>query len=141
MPHFQTTVSQALPPPATTTTTTDPRVADIAARLRAQIAAGQLDPGGAVAIIRAAAGLLGGDRAAASWDLVEDVIAELAKGADGVSGTQDDLIPPPTAAMLSALLHGGVVRDMVAWATGGGGGGRRLLPWSCGWGWPWGRRR
>ena len=42
-----------------------------------------------MAIVRAAAA------AGVTWDSVEDVVAEdhLTKGADGISGTADDLIP------------------------------------------------
>ncbi len=91
--------------------TPNPRVAEIAALLRQQIAAGSLSPTSAVAIINTAA------RLGASWDIVEDVIAEIAKGADGIAGTADDIIPASTMKMLTTLLHGGVVRDMARWVV------------------------
>ena len=92
--------------------------AEVAAAVRELIATGRVAPFSAVAIIRAAA------RAGASWDAVEDVVATIAKGADGIGGTADDLIPMSTLAMLTSLLHNGVVRDLVTWVlelTGGGG--------------------
>jgi len=89
---------------------TDPAIASVAAKVRAMIASGQVNPLSAIDIIRTAASV------GASWDVVEDVVAEIAKGADGIAGTQDDLIPASTVNMLSALLHSGVVRDIVAWA-------------------------
>lgn len=88
-----------------------PEIRAIADKVRAMMADGQVDMTSAVQIIRAAAAV------GASWDAVEDVITEIAKGADGVSGTADDLIPQATLNMLVALLHSGVVRDMVAWAA------------------------
>lgn len=90
---------------------TDPKIRAIADKVRAMMTGGQVDMGSAVQIIRAAAAV------GASWDVVEDVITEIAKGADGVSGTSDDLIPQGTLTMLLALLHSGVVRDMAAWAA------------------------
>lgn len=89
----------------------DPRVAEVAAKVRAMIADGSLDPLSAIGIVRAIASI------GASWDIVEDVAREIAKGADGIAGTADDLIPPSTLSMLSALLHSGVVSDLVKWAT------------------------
>lgn len=85
-------------------------VCEVAAAVREQIATGQLNPFSAVAIIRAAAA------AGSGWDAVEDVVTAIAKGADGIGGTADDLIPMATLAMLTSLLHNGVVRDLVAWA-------------------------
>lgn len=93
----------------------------IATQIRQQIAAGSLDPASAVGIIRAAASL------GASWDTVEAVVAELAKGADGIAGTEDDVIPPSTVALLSALLRSGVVRDMAAW----GAQAQPFRKWGC----------
>lgn len=86
-------------------------ITELADKVRALMAGGKVDMGSAVQIIRAAA------EVGASWDVVEDVITEIAKGADGVSGTADDLIPHATLTMLLALLHSGVVRDMAAWAA------------------------
>ena len=96
---------------ASAATPPNPRVAEIAALLRQQIAGGSLSPTSAVAIINTAASL------GASWDIVEDVIAEIAKGADGISGTEDDIIPASTVSTLKTLLHGGVVRDMASWVV------------------------
>lgn len=89
----------------------DPKVAEVAAAVRAMIADNRVDPLSAIGILRAAAAV------GASWDVVEDVVREIAKGADGISGTADDLIPASTINMLSALLHSGVVKDIVAWAV------------------------
>lgn len=89
----------------------DPRVAEVAAKVRAMIADGSVDPLSAIAIVRSIASV------GASWDIVEDVVGEIAKGADGIAGTPDDLIPPGTLSMLTALLHSGVVRDLVSWAV------------------------
>lgn len=93
------------------TTTTNQQVADVARQLRQLIAQGQVDAGSAVGIIRAAAAV------GASWDSVEAVVRELAKGADGVAGTADDLIPAQTVELLALLLHSGVVRDLAAWGA------------------------
>ena len=89
----------------------DPHVAEAAARVREMIAQGCVDTSSAVAIVRAAAA------AGVTWDSVEDVVAEIAKGADGISGTADDLIPAATLDMLTSLLNSGVVRDVVSWAS------------------------
>lgn len=91
--------------------TSDPRIAQVAQEIRAMIASGKVNPLSAIDIIRTAASV------GASWDAVEDIVAEIAKGADGIAGTADDLIPPSTLNMLSALLHSGVVRDIVSWAS------------------------
>lgn len=99
------------PKPLDTVPEIDPRVTDIAAQVRQMIANGNLDPGSCIGIVRAAAAL------GADWSIVEDVVCEIAKGADGVAGTSDDLIPQSTLTMLSALLGSGVVRDVVAWAS------------------------
>lgn len=87
-----------------------PPVSEAAAAVREQIATGQVNPFSAVAIMRAAA------RAGAGWETAEEVVAFVAKGADGIGGTADDLIPMATMAMLTSLLHNGVVRDLAAWA-------------------------
>lgn len=103
-------------------------VPEIAETVRGMIATGTLDPGSAVGIIKAVATV------GASWDVVEDVVAEIAKGADGIAGTEDDLIPASTLSMLSALLHSGVVRDMVGWAAELSGDRQGGRPW---WRWCW----
>lgn len=94
------------PPPAR-----DPAVAQALAKLRAQVAAGKVDAFSAVAVIRAAAS------AGAGWAIVEDVVVELAKGADGIAGTADDLIPASTLHTLRNLMHSGVLKDLVAWGA------------------------
>ncbi len=104
-------LSQALSPVAADAASIDPKVAEVAAKVRAMIADGSVDPLSAIAILRSAAAV------GASWDVVEDVVREIAKGADGIAGTSDDLIPASTLSMLSALLHSGVVKDIVAWAV------------------------
>lgn len=89
---------------------TDPKITAIAVKVRVAMADGRVDMDSAVHIIRTAVDV------GASWATVEDVITEIAKGADGVLGTPDDLIPRTTLDMLLTLLHGGVVRDMAQWA-------------------------
>lgn len=88
-----------------------PAVKEVADKVRALVAQGALNPFSVVDIIRSAA------RVGASWDAVEDVVTEIAKGADGIGGTADDLIPLPVMALISTMLSNGVVRDIVAWAT------------------------
>jgi HEAT repeat protein len=86
---------------------------ELADRVRALIANGDVDVNSAVQLIRAAADV------GASWSAVEDVMIEIAKGRDGVAGTADDLIPESTVNLLKVLLHSGVVRDIAAWAAEG----------------------
>lgn len=83
----------------------------LADKVRALIASGTVDPLSAIDIIRAAA------KVCASWDQVEDAVTELAKGADGIQGTADDLIPPATLKVLLTMLRSGVVRDLVGWVS------------------------
>ena len=86
-------------------------VGEVAHKLRQMMASGEVSPFNAVDIIKAAG------RVGASWDTVEDIITEIAKGADGIGGTADDVIPMPVLALLKTLLRHGVVRDMAAWAA------------------------
>lgn len=78
-------------------------------KVRQLLAKGSINPQSAVEIVRAA-GAVG-----ARWETVEEVIQELARGADGISGTADDLIPPDTLGVLLMMLHSGVVRDLAGW--------------------------
>lgn len=87
------------------------RVRAIAAQVRANIAEKKVDAASAFAILQAAAEL------GASWDVVEDVLTELAKGLDGVEGTSDDLIPPTTVQLIRVMLRHGIVRDIATWAA------------------------
>ena len=107
-----------------------PTVKELADRVRATVATGDVDATSAIQLIRAAYSV------GASWDVVEDVVIELAKGPDGVAGTADDLIPESTLTLLKVLLHSGVVRDLTAWAA-------EELGWAakaaCG-RWPWLKR-
>lgn len=93
-------------------------VSELAGKVREIVAKGEIDAGSAIQVIRATLAV------GASWDVVEDVVRELAKGADGVAGTADDLIPQPTLDILCSLLNSGAVRDLVSWAgewSGAGG--------------------
>ena len=100
----------------------DPAVERLAREVRALVASGTVTPFSAVAIVRAAV------KAGASWDVVEDVVAEIAKGQDGIGGTADDVIPAATLEALRALLRSGAVRDVAVLAAGERAG--------CGC-WPW----
>jgi hypothetical protein len=90
---------------------TDTVVAQIAADVRAQIAGGQVDPLRVMAIVKAAAA--GGH----PWHLVVGAVEEIAKGADGVEGTIDDLIPAAQMRLLRTLLDSGVVADVAQWVA------------------------
>lgn len=46
-------------------------------------------------------------------DAAMDVVQAMARGADGVQGTADDLVSPETAATLRALLETGIVTALV----------------------------
>ncbi len=88
----------------------DPRVRDVVDKVRAMASRGKFDVLSAMQVIHAAA------KAGASWDVVEDAVVELAKGADGIAGTADDIIPAATLSTLRYLMHSGVLRDVVEWA-------------------------
>lgn len=89
----------------------DPAVKAVSDQIRAMIRSGQLSPFSAIEIIRAATNI------GADLDAVESIIEEIAKGADGIGGTADDLIPVSTVEILRTLLHSGVVRDVVSWVA------------------------
>lgn len=89
----------------------DPAVKAVSDQIRAMIRSGQLSPFSAIEIIRAATNI------GADLDAVESIIEEIAKGADGIGGTADDLIPASTMEILRTLLHSGVVRDVVSWVA------------------------
>lgn len=90
---------------------TDPAVRAVSDQIRAMIRTGNLNPFSAIEIIRAATNI-GADLGA-----VESIVEEIAKGADGVGGTADDLIPAATLEILKTLLRSGVVRDVVSWVA------------------------
>lgn len=107
----------------------DPRVRAVADRVRALIASGRVSPFSAIEIVRAVVA------AGASWDLVEEAVEEIAKGADGVGGTADDLIPQSVLSVMITMLRAGAVRDLVAWVASlsrgpAAGGGKRAW-WAC----------
>jgi hypothetical protein len=79
--------------------------------IRTLIQSGSLSPLSVISIIRAAA------RLSPSWDVAEQVVRELAKGADGIEGTADDLIPQASLDMLSAMAHSGAARDLLEWVA------------------------
>lgn len=87
------------------------RVRIVASYVRELIARGDVDATSVFGILSNAA-CIGG-----SWAVAEEVLVELAKGADGISGTTDDLIPPMTVQLIKVMVRHGVVRDIVAWAT------------------------
>ena len=87
------------------------RVAAIADEVRAMISRGEVDASSAFGILKSAATV------GASWDVAESVLVELAKGADGVAGTPDDIIPASTVQAMQAMLRHGVVRDIAAWVA------------------------
>lgn len=119
--------TMAMRPPPPTEAPVSPAVRDMADKVRALVARGDVSPTSAIDIIRAAT------KVGASWDAVEDVVTELAKGADGIAGTADDLIPPSTMSLLRTLLRSGVVTDLVVWVRGlaGRGGGSPGSRWKC----------
>ncbi len=80
--------------------------------VRGMLRSGQVDVDSAIGVFRAATSL------AASWDVAARALELLAAGADGVSGTDDDVIPEKTMRVISFLLRQGVVRDLVAWLGG-----------------------
>lgn len=87
------------------------RIRAIANYVRGAIAEGTVDPSSAFGIIHYVA------TAGASWEVVEAAVELLAKGADGVAGTLDDLIPETTMIVLRIMLRHRVVRDLAAWAA------------------------
>lgn len=87
------------------------RIRAIARYVRGAIEDGTVDPTSAFGIIQSVA------TAGASWEIVESVLDLLAKGADGIAGTQDDVIPETTMIVLRIMLRHRVVRDLAAWAT------------------------
>lgn len=86
-------------------------VKDIADTVRGMVKQGGVSPFSVMEIVAVAYKL------SPEWETVEDIVSEIAKGADGVSGTQDDLIPAATLHVLVMLLRNGVVRDIATWMT------------------------
>lgn len=101
------------------------RVRQVAQKVRDMIAGGGVNVASAFDILRTAASV------GASWEIAEEVLVEIAKGADGVSGTADDLIPAQTLEVIRFLLNNGVVRDIVTWAATAATGARAPL-WMLG---------
>lgn len=81
------------------------------ARIRDCIRRRDLDPASAIRVIRLAATL------SPSWRVALDAVREIAKGADGVAGTADDLIPTATLDLISRMLDGGAVGDLLDWVS------------------------
>jgi hypothetical protein len=99
-------------------------VAAVAVRVREMIRSGHVDPTSCLAIVRAAASV------AKSWDTVEAVVYELAKGADGVEGTPDDLIPEGIVRALHIVLDNGWVAELAAWLRDSEAAAKRAgRPW------------
>lgn len=94
-------------------------VTRVAAEVRRLIADGRADPASAISLVRAvgdACRLVGVDRGQAS-DVIEAVLVEIAKGKDGVLGTEDDLVAPRVLDALRMLCDQELVRDLAAWAA------------------------
>lgn len=75
-------------------------------RILEDIRNGAIDPNNAIDIVKASAKYVRGDREA-----VVDIIASIAKGPDGISGTADD-IPPKTLTTLKMLLEQSLVATL-----------------------------
>ncbi len=88
------------------------QIKDIADKVRAMSKNREFNSASAIEIVRAVG------RVSARWDIVEAVVEEIAKGPDGVIGTDDDLIPQKTLESLRALLDHGVVKDITDWISG-----------------------
>lgn len=90
----------------------------VATAIRHQIREGKVDAGSAVAIIRAVGNLCKrtGVSLASMPEVAEAVLVEVAKGKDGILGTDDDLITPEVLGALQSLVGMGVVRELAAWA-------------------------
>lgn len=102
-------------------------VAQVAAKLRALVLQGRVDPASAISLVRAvgdACKQMGVSRSEAG-DVIEAVVVELAKGRDGALGTADDLVSPATLDTLRMLCDHQLVHDLAAWAAEAQ---RRLLP-------------
>lgn len=63
-----------------------------------------VDPENAISILKQIVKLVNGD-----IDAAVDIVTQLARGPDGISGTADDIIPPATIAALQALLDSDLV--------------------------------
>lgn len=79
-----------------------------AQKIRTMINHGNVDATSVSSIVKAATSIVNNP-----WDVVE-VIEELAKGADGIEGTRDDLICPSTMAKLRVLLRHDLVEDLAS---------------------------
>jgi hypothetical protein len=111
IPMTTATTAAAATAVATTAATPQQRVTMIADEVRAMISRGDVDASSAFGILKSAAAV------GASWEMAESVLVELAKGADGIAGTADDLIPSSTVQLIKVMLRHGVVRDIAAWAS------------------------
>jgi hypothetical protein len=79
-----------------------------------------VDPTSVVSIIRGvgeavmACGVTSG-----ALDIAEAVIQEVAKGRDGIVGTEDDLIPSHVVELVGLFVKKSVVRDFASWSLEG----------------------
>ncbi len=73
-----------------------------------EIKEGKLQPGDVITIVKHVAKAVKGDKEAAI-----EAINTLSRGADGIDGTPDDIIPLNTAAALRALLNNALVGQLV----------------------------
>lgn len=89
--------------------TPNPAVAEAVARVRAAIRDKHVNAFSVIDILAAVCD------AGISWTVAEDVLVEIAMGADGLAGTADDLIPPGTVRAIKSLLKLGIVRDLASW--------------------------
>ena len=89
-------------------------------RLVVAIQSRVVDPGNAIQLLKQIVKIVKGDR-----DAVVEIVTLLARGADGISGTADDVIPPATLAALQALLDSDLVGDLAVEL------GRSIPAWPC----------
>jgi hypothetical protein len=98
-------------------------VSFVAKAVRAQIASKAVDPASVVSIIREVGAQVqklrvdyGSMSFTTALDITEAVIIEVAKGKDGLHGTDDDLIAPKVVDMVKLFTSDGIVRDFAALA-------------------------
>jgi hypothetical protein len=78
-------------------------------RLVVAIQSHVVDPKNAISILKQIVKIVKGNTSA-----VVEIVSLLARGADGISGTADDVIPPATVAALRALLDSDLVGNLAA---------------------------
>lgn len=95
-------------------------VATIAKEVRALIEKKGIDPGDVASIIRGVGVVVKnastGKTDVELVDITQAVIEEVAKGQDGISGTDDDLIPATVLSLLKTIAEHDAVRGFAAWA-------------------------